>query len=378
MKKGILLIGLLTLAIRGCTLPEPPYMEVTTDASVFEGRFYYEQLSESEQLIYHEIYEGLMVEQAEICTHSADPDEANAIFLSVIYDFPEIFWADGSATATTHGVEGEKGCYTVLEPVYVYTGGEKEQMQEEIDAAVTQIISSVPAEYDEYGKIKYIYEYLINTVEYVENAPHSQNIYSSLVNHGTVCAGYAKANQYLLNELGIECTYVLGTAAREDKTDNHAWNIVQCNGNYYYIDLTWADPIPAEGDENLPHVITYDYLCCSDSEIEDTHVLQEGYEYPECASDDLNYYNANGMYYDVIDRQQLLDAAYRTIDAKESSTTYKFASKELYEQAKSLIEQDVLPVSAQYLCDKYDIEKVEYYYYEEDDMNKLVVYWIYE
>lgn len=378
MKKGILFLGLLMLIMGGCTVPEPPYIEVTTDASVFEERFYYEQLSESEQLIYQELYEGIMTEQTEIYTHSTDPDEANEILLSVVYDFPEIFWTDGSATATTHGQAVARGTYTVVKPVYEYSGEKKEQMQREIDAAVEDIINSVPTEYDEYGKIKYIYEYLINTVEYVENAPDSQNLYSSLVNHGTVCAGYAKANQYLLNELGIECIYVLGTATEGERTDNHAWNIVKCNGNYYYIDLTWADPVPAEEDENLPCVMIYDYLCCSSAEMEDTHVLQEGYEYPKCDSDDLNYYDVNGMYYDAIDRQQLLDATYRTIDAKESSTTYKFASKELYEQAKSIIEEDVLAVSAQYLCEKHHIESIKYFYCEEDSMNKIVAYWLYQ
>lgn len=378
MKIGVLFVGLIMMIVRGCAISEPPYIEVTTEASVFEERFYYEQLSESEQLIYQELYEGIMTEQTEINTHSTDPDEANEILLSVVYDFPEIFWTDGSATATTHGKEGAKGTYTVVEPVYEYSGEKKEQMQQEIDATVQTIISSVPTEYSEYEKIKYIYEYLIQTVEYVENAPDSQNLYSSLVNHGTVCAGYAKANQYLLNELGIECTYVLGTATEGDKTDNHAWNIVKCNGNYYHIDLTWADPIPAEDETHLPYVMIYDYLCCSDTEILDTHVLQEGYEYPKCVSDDLNYYSANGMYYDVLDKQQLLDATYRTIDAKAGSTTYKFASKELYEQAKSVIEKDVLPASAQYLCGKYNMSRVEYFYCEEDTMNKLVAYWVYE
>ena len=64
---------------------------------------------------------------------------------------------------------------------------------------------------------KYIYEYLVNNVQYVEEAPDNQNIYSALVGKATVCAGYAKANQYLLNRMGIYCTYVIGTAALEEE-----------------------------------------------------------------------------------------------------------------------------------------------------------------
>ena len=378
MKKGILLIGLLTLLIRGCVMGEPPYIETTTETSVFEGRFYYEQLSEEDKTVYRELYQGIIEGAEEICVHSTSPEEANAILEPIIFDFPEIFWIDGGANATTYGQEGKEGSYTIVEPTYVYTGEKREQMQQEIDKVIEEILESVPAEYDEYGKIKYIYEYLINMVDYVENAPDSQNLYSALVNKETVCAGYAKANQYLLNELGIGCTYVRGTAQDESTTDSHAWNIVKCNGNYYYIDLTWADPVPPEGEVVQAKEIVYDYLCCSETEIGKSHTLQEGYEYPECVSDDLNYYKANGMFYDSLDKQQLINAAHRSIDAKEGYTVYKFASRELYDQAITLIEQEVLPSSAQYLCNKYNMEKTEYRYLEETIMNKIVAYWYYE
>ena len=38
-------------------------------------------------------------------------------------------------------------------------------------------------------KIRYVYEYLVNTVDYDENAPDNQNIYSALVGKSSVCAG---------------------------------------------------------------------------------------------------------------------------------------------------------------------------------------------
>lgn len=378
MKKVIALISVIALLITGCVLPEPPYVEVTTETTVFEGRFYYEQLSNVDKNVYRELYQGITESLDKIYVHSTDGDRANEILMSVIYDFPEVFWTDGSATATTYGEKDQKGTYTVVEPVYAYAGETRAKMQQEIDEAVQEIINSVPTEYDEYGKIKYIYEYLIGAVEYVENAPDSQNIYSTFVNRGTVCAGYAKANQYLLNELGIGCTYVQGTANDGEVTDNHAWNIVKCNDKYYYIDLTWADPIPAEGEEDSFHEMTYDYLCCSDSEIGWSHVLQEGYDYPECTSDDLNYYRNHGMYYESIDRQQLLNAAKGSINEKSSSTVYKFASKELYEQGKGVLLDDVLKSAARYLCEKYGLQSVTYNYLEEDKMNKMEVYWSYE
>lgn len=378
MYKGILLVGLLAILGGGCAMEEPPYIEVEVKESVFEDKFYYEQLDSDEQEIYQELYQGVLLQEKKIYTHSEDADEANEILLSVMCDFPELFWIDGSATASTHSGTEIKGSYTVVEPGYLYTKKEIAKMQEEIDAVATEILSGVPKDSGEYEKIKYIYECLIEMAEYKGDAKHSQNMYSALVNRETVCAGYAKSNQYLLNKLGIFCTYVMGTAVENGKSDNHAWNIVRCNDKYYYVDITWADPVVPEEQSEKMSAIIYDYLCCSDDVLAETHTSESGYEYPACTSNDLNYYRMNGLYYETADRNQLIEAAHKSIDNKEETTVYKFASKELYEEAKAIMQKDVLNSSAKYLCGKYGLSQVEYLYYDDEMMQKIVVYWSYE
>ena len=85
-------------------------------------------------------------------------------------------------------------------------------------------------------KILYVYEKIVDEVDYDESAPDNQNIYSIFVNRQSVCAGYSKATQYLLEQLGVFCTYVTG---KTTEGGNHAWNLVKCNGDYYYVDTTW-------------------------------------------------------------------------------------------------------------------------------------------
>ena len=364
--------------LSGCMDVTPQFVQVTEDVSIFENKFYYGQLtSEAEQYAYREIYTGIMEQQEEIYIHEIDADRANNILHHIIYDFPLVFWTDGRATSTTIEETLFSDGFTVVEVDYLYTLDERKQKEAEIKSAAESILNTVPAEYGEYDKIKYIYEYLVNQIDYVEDAPDNQNIYSALVGNRTVCAGYAKATQYLLNELGIYCTFVTGTATNEEGTQPHGWNIVRCNDKYYYVDTTWADPYFMEGQVETDEV-SYDYLCCSEAVLEKTHVLDEGYELPACTSDDLDYYRLNNLFYERADKWTLLNAMKASIRAKAENTTFKFASTETYEQAKQMLLDELLNSAAEYLCERYGLQEVEYFYQDYTTTNRFVVYWQYK
>ena len=361
----------------GCGKKEADYIEVSVEESVFDDKFYYVQLTEEEQIVYQEIYQGLLNSDISICVHDIAPEKANKILVNIIYDFPEIFWADGGASSTQYGETIFEHGYTVIEPVYVYDQINRDLKNIEIETKATEILASVPTEYDEYETIKYIYEYLIKHIDYVEGAVDNQNIYSALVNGESVCAGYAKANQYLLNKFGIYCTYVTGMSQNEDGTEAHAWNIVRCNDKYYYVDVTWADPI-VEGEQFAESAMVYDYLCCSEAEILKTHTLDEGYDYPVCDSEDLNYYRMNQMYYETADEQTLLQTMKESINNRADSTAFKFADEVLYEEARDLIVNGLAEEGALYLGERYGLREIRYSYEENYLLNKMVVYWRYE
>ena len=347
----------------------PVYQEITVADSVFEDKFYYEQLTEEEQLIYKELYQGVNAHAENITVHCLDGQKAGLILHSVIYDFPEIFWTDGSSDMLTY-----EDSHVVVQPTYTYSIEEREVMQAEIDAEVNAILSQISAEVSEYDKVKYIYETLVRDVAYVENAPDNQNIYSTFVRKETVCAGYAKANKYLLERLGVYCIYVLGDAAEE----SHAWNIVQCNGVMCYVDVTWADPLFSEDVLDIPEEILYDYLCCSDTMLGATHRADEQYNYPECFSDDFEYYHLNQMYYDSADGKILLDKMRTSINAKEESTTFKFSDEAVYTQGRDMLVNELIEKAGDHLCRRYGLREVECSYGEYPDLKRFVIYWKYE
>lgn len=363
-----------------------PFQEVTATEEELEGKFYYSQLSAEEKLVYKEILDGLRENADKIYLHSGDSGRVNAIYQNVLNDHPEIFWCDGTGVSTAHSPGLGTEAYTVLEAGYGHDSSEKEQMIEEIENAANQCIGQIPEGASEYDKIKFVYEYLIDTVDYQEDAPDDQNIYSALVNHASVCAGYARSTQYLLEKLGISCIYVTGTATdAEGNTENHAWNVVRCGGNYYFVDTTWGDPVFAQDMEEgaqaegtqYQRAMTYDYLCCSGRELFRTHTLDEGYVYPECVQEDLNYYRMNGMYYESFDRERVLDEMYRSIDAGEEVVIFKFADEEVYAQAHDVIVEELVRDAAAHLGRRYGLSTVRYSYGEEQTLCKITIYWTY-
>ena len=92
----------------------------------------------------------------------------------------------------------------------------------------------------------------------------------------------------------------------------------------------------------------------------------------------MNYYRKNQMYYEAVNREQLLNAMYASVDAKEESTVFKFSDKALYQEANRLVQQDLINLAAERLARKYNLTEVMYYYEEQEPMNKLVIYWFYE
>lgn len=352
-----------------------PFQEVKSGLESKERKYYYEMLPESERIVYREILQGVRDMGLEIYVHSSDAKRTNTLFQYVLRDYPEIFWCDGTTTATAYGGSEE---YTVLEPVYLYDMAEKDIRKKKIDAAVTECLADIKKDATDYEKILYVYEYIVDTVEYDLKAEDNQNIYSVFVGRRSVCAGYSKATQYLLEKLGIFCTYVTGTT---ESGQSHAWNLVTCNGEYYYVDTTWGDPVfqEQEGEEVKQGMdyISYDYMCCDDTELFRTHTPDADLKLPRCTEMDSNYYVVNGMYYDRYNSGKALKVMNDVISEKGSSVVFKYASPDVYAQAHKDIFENVIHEAAQNLAETYGLSQVKYSYIDDEKLNKIVIYWEY-
>lgn len=85
----------------------------------------------------------------------------------------------------------------------------------------------------------------------------------------SVCNGYALTFQAFMETLGIECEFISGKATNSSgHTGGHAWNKVKVDGNWYWIDVTWDDPVP-----DRPGIVyRYDYFLISEEQMNRNHM----------------------------------------------------------------------------------------------------------
>lgn len=87
-------------------------------------------------------------------------------------------------------------------------------------------------------KIKKVHDAVADGTTYTTGYYTSHDI---IMKGKGVCAAYTTACQLLLHMLKIDCRYALGTVSTS-KTETHAWNLVDVNGEWFHMDTTWDDP----------------------------------------------------------------------------------------------------------------------------------------
>ena len=224
---------------------------------------------------------------------------------ALVYENPDIFYLDVTTmyiniekitkiTGTRYNVfinNGNEDSY--LEEGF-YSKEDIEEYEMQIEQIKNKIIKHLDGKTD-YQKIKIIHDYLIDTIEYEGDlSKHNiYDVYGALVNKKCVCEGYAKAFQYLMNEIGIENTIVIGTGTNSrNQTENHAWNYVKLNGKWYAVDVTWDDPIITGGGK-LTNKARYEYFLRGSNTMNANHFpsgkfTQDGktFKYPELSVED--------------------------------------------------------------------------------------------
>ena len=298
---------------------------------LLENGYYYTQLSEREQRLYGTILRALEETAADVPV-DAEEEMFKKVFQCVLNDHPEIFYVDGYTFI--YYKEGNRITGKAFSGSYIYSKKEIAEKAAQIEEKVRAILTGIPAGSSEYEKVRYVYEYLVRHTEYVLESEDNQNICSVFLNGSSVCQGYAKAAQYLLEELGMDAILVSGTV---DGGEEHAWNLVKIDGVYYHMDITWGDASyvsggSIEGYEGKIPQINYEYLCVPDEEVEKTHRIVGDVPVPVCDSMAANYYVMEGAYFTEVDLEKAEALFERAYEKQNEYVTMKCADEAVYQE----------------------------------------------
>lgn len=322
-----------------------PDKKETEDASL-NLYYYHSMITGDERELYDLILDGMLGHDTSIILPTGIENKLPEMMQMVLNDHPEIFWADGAYQYTAYDDK------TDLEINYLYRDDEIKSRTNEIEATVNEFSLLLTPEDTDYDIVRKAYLYLIDTVEYVSDSSDNQNIYSSLVNRESVCAGYSKATQYLLQRNGIQALYVSGLANGSYGWDNHAWNIVRCDGEYYQVDTTFGDGY-TNPDVRMAElgIYNYAYLCIDDDTMYRNHQPSQELTIPRCDSLELNYYLQNGLYADTFD-EQVMQSMRDSVFNGEKTWCYQFSNYEAYSAClKSIQESAYSTIVGEYLVD---------------------------
>lgn len=234
---------------------------------------YYQALATPEaQTIYQDILTGLAgltrapYELSLKGPKNLTPEEVSAwqsaateAIRAVFSDHKEFFYLQYAFSVATGVKGGAPYAQYTFYLVDIYEGNSA-LLDDHLTQVLAQrdlLVARASKEQSEYQKIKLIHDWLVLNNDYGKDNGASHSAVSALLpDMRPVCQGYAEAFMLLMDCLAIGTTYVTGLIDKNG--ERHGWNTVSLGGEWYFIDVTWDDPVLI--GEPDPFNIDYEYF----------------------------------------------------------------------------------------------------------------------
>jgi len=294
--------------------PDKEYLTAEEEAE----RPIYRQLSDNEKALYTAVYRGVLEHEDEIALpYDADGESYSRIYCLIEKQEGGLFWLD-STYYTAQKLRDASIVYRTEDNT------ERERMAGKLEKAVQVAFSGVPEGAGEFELALYIHDYIINKCRYTTSGLNTfgATVYGCLVDGEAHCEGYAKAFQYLCAQVGIECVVVTGVTS---DGENHAWNQVEIDGEWFNVDVTWDDLDVETGGRHL-------YFMCDDEFMSKSHTAEVAYFTPFECNSESSWFTRKGLFIDTIDDAE--SVIRREVAAGNKAIELKFDEINVYSAFK--------------------------------------------
>ena len=262
---------------------------------------YFSTLTSKEKDIYSQLYEELSKgsQKFECKVSGVSADQLTKAIDAVLNDHPELFWIDNQYEYTYDPDDGSIQDISFDFFDFANTPDKLQNAKVAFEKAADDILDGARSQPFMVERERAIHDYICKNTTYDESAPYNQSAYSVIVLHRSVCAGYSRAFQYLMNKAGLTCYYVPGTTKDTSiggEDGAHAWNIVCLDGEYYNIDVLWDDSASETYGEDV-----YPFFNLTDSAFLDHARDELALSLPKCTGTKYKYSNYFGETVEVED-----------------------------------------------------------------------------
>ncbi len=140
--------------------------------------------------------------------------------------------------------------YGVLEAIRTgnTTGWKNNETKQVVDKCAAIYKEIIKDGMSDTEKVTAIHDYLIYHADYTANGDTTQaterncRVAGLVLDGSAVCSGYANTFYLFCKAAGLDCEYVRGESVPKKDDFGHAWNRVEVDGTWYYVDCTWDDP----------------------------------------------------------------------------------------------------------------------------------------
>lgn len=317
LKCGLIFLMMMLVGCQSQEIAKQPSLQKEVTVTPFQEdqcyQYHYQFLTEKQQQLYEDMFNIFINGDKEGKVSNNNIKDINTVHEALLYDHPELFYVEKEIIYDDYR----------LEPVYAFSKQEIETYQQQLEQKKQEILQLLPQD-DDYAKMKFIYDYVIKNVHYDENAKNNQLLISGMIDQSTVCMGYAKMMQYLLQAAGVNTTLIVGGFIdNNNQVQRHAWNMVEYQQDYYYIDATWGD------DEDNNMILDEYFMFHSDNMLKS---YKPETEYETTQNEENTYFKKNGLYFQNFDLSQISNAVDR-----ENRLLEIQLSQDIYEYGKNRI-----------------------------------------